>query len=359
MRGLVRTAPKEIATMPATATATDVSFHVGLYVANLDRSIRFYRVLFGVEPARTHDDYARFELTAPPLVLALSPSPQLPGGALNHAGLRLPDAAALVEVQRRLEEAGIQTERQEGVECCYARQTKFWVTDPDGNLWELYVFEEDIDHPGGDRPPVAAPPSPGAPAAAVVWGHRLTEPVPERIPHADASVDEVRLEGTFNARLAESRVDALLAEARRVLRPGGMVRVHGLVADRPFPGLPRLPGPAAVVERIPDEKEPQAALERAGFIGLFVEELGNIHCFGLAGVELREMRLTGRRPMDRQPETFGTVIYKGAFEQITDDEGTRYPRGQRVTVTRHAWELLRQGPAAEQFVFFPSESARL
>src|SRR4051794_33487245 len=103
--------------MPAIseAVATAARFHAGLHVTGLARSVRFYRALLGVEPAKHFDDYARFEVERPPLVLALYPSPQPPGGALNHVGLRLPDAADLVEVQRRLEEAGIATQRQEGV----------------------------------------------------------------------------------------------------------------------------------------------------------------------------------------------------------------------------------------------------
>src|SRR5579864_9489682 len=134
--------------MTTLATAAAVKFHVGLHVSDWQRSVRFYRVLLGVEPARDLEDYVRFELENPPLVLVLVPSPQAPGGVLNHLGLRVPDAAALVAVQRRLEEAGLATQRQEGVECCYSRQTKFWVTDPDRNLWEIYVFEEDLDHSG-------------------------------------------------------------------------------------------------------------------------------------------------------------------------------------------------------------------
>src|ERR1700689_3051525 len=101
--------------MPAIATATVIRFHVGLHCFDLNRAVQFYRVLFGTEPAKHYDDYAKFDVNHPPLVLALYPSPQEAGGALNHLGLRLPDSAALVAVQQRLEEAGIATQRQEGV----------------------------------------------------------------------------------------------------------------------------------------------------------------------------------------------------------------------------------------------------
>jgi catechol 2,3-dioxygenase-like lactoylglutathione lyase family enzyme len=331
--------------MSTVATAA-VRFHVGLNVADLARSVRFYRTLLGVDPTKHLDDCARFQLDRPPLVLALYPSPQGAGGPLNHVGLRLPDSAALVEVQRRLEEAGIATQRQEGVECCYSRQTKFWVTDPDRTLWEIYTLHEDLDHSGFDDPPV-----PAEPPAEAVWEHRLTDPVPARVPHGDGTLDAVRLEGTFNARLAPEVLNALLAEVRRALRPGGKVEVHGLVSDLPFPGPPALPGLASMVQRVPVETEPLEALARAGFTGLYYDRLGDIHCFRVGGVELREMRLTGRKPAPAGAAC--DVLYKGPFEQVTGDDRTVYPRGQRVAATAEQAETLRHGPAAEQFAFLP------
>ncbi len=131
--------------------APAIRFHLSLNVSNLERSIAFYRILFGCEPAKRRSDYAKFELDDPPLVLSLEPMPPAAGGTLNHLGFRMPDSATLVAMQERLERAGIRTRRQEGVECCYARQTKFWVTDPDQTLWELYTLDEDLDHRGAGQ----------------------------------------------------------------------------------------------------------------------------------------------------------------------------------------------------------------
>ena len=128
--------------------APAVRFHLSLNVASLEKSVAFYRILFGIEPAKHYADYAKFELDDPPLVLSLEPSSRGKGGVLNHLGFRAPDASFLVAIQRRLEAAGIHTQRKEGVECCYARQTKFWVTDPDATLWEIYTLEEDLEHRG-------------------------------------------------------------------------------------------------------------------------------------------------------------------------------------------------------------------
>jgi catechol 2,3-dioxygenase-like lactoylglutathione lyase family enzyme len=334
--------------MASVASATGVRFHLGLNTADLKRAIQFYRVLLGVEPAKHFHDCARFELERPPLVLGLYASPQQAGGALNHLGLRLPDSTQLVEVQRRLEEHGIATQRQEGVECCYSRQTKFWVTDPDRVLWEVYTLHEDIEHSGFDDPPVTA-----APVPERVWEHRLTDAWPEGIDHLAGALDEVRLEGTFNVLVPEARRDALLAEAFRSLRPGGRVAVHGLVGDRTFPGTPRLPGPASVVQHVPIHTEPLEALRRAGFVGLFYEKLGDVHCFQVEGVELREMRLVGYKPVGASWPS-REVVYKGPFECITDEDGTVYNRGERVAVGWGQAERLRLGPAADQFTFLTS-----
>ncbi len=125
------------------AVTPAVRFHVSLNVTNLERSVKFYQILFNREPAKLRPDYAKFEPDDPPLVLSLEPNGRAGAGTLNHLGIRLPDPRQLVAMQERLEKAGIRSQREEGVECCYARQTKFWVHDPDNTLWELYTLDDD------------------------------------------------------------------------------------------------------------------------------------------------------------------------------------------------------------------------
>src|SRR5215471_18171622 len=190
--------------------APAVRFHLSLNVSDLERSVGFYRILFGREPAKCRPDYAKFELDDPPLVLSLEPMPPSGIGALNHLGFRMPDSATLVAMQERLERAGIRSRREEGVECCYARQTKFWVTDPDQTLWEIYTLEEDLDHRGRGQtmeemlPPDAADePAHAGRSPNVVWEHRMTDAVPASIPREDGSTDEAHLLGTLNLSLPE------------------------------------------------------------------------------------------------------------------------------------------------------------
>nr|MDT0667703.1 VOC family protein [Micromonospora sp. DSM 115978] len=60
------------ATPKATPTATPVAasrVQLALNVADLDAATRFYRDLFGVEPAKQRPGYANFEIVDPPLKL--------------------------------------------------------------------------------------------------------------------------------------------------------------------------------------------------------------------------------------------------------------------------------------------------
>jgi catechol-2,3-dioxygenase len=137
--------------MTSAADALNVrprAFHVSLNVTDLGRAVAFYEALFGTPPAKRRPDYAKFEVEEPPLVLSLEPARRVAGTTLNHLGLRMPESEVLVDIQRRLEDRGYSTRREQGVACCYARQTKFWVHDPDGRRWEVYVLEEDLDHRG-------------------------------------------------------------------------------------------------------------------------------------------------------------------------------------------------------------------
>ena len=128
---------------------TGTRFHLSLNVSSIERVSSFLQLVLGVAPAKLRADYAKFELDSPPLVLSLEPNPPQESGSLNHLGFRFATTADLLNAQQRIEAAGISTQREEGVECCYAKQTKFWVHDPDQRLWEFYVLEGDLEHRGG------------------------------------------------------------------------------------------------------------------------------------------------------------------------------------------------------------------
>jgi len=336
--------------MTTAVASAPVRFHISLNVADLGKAVAFYRVLLGREAAKCRPDYAKFEVNYPPLVLSLEPNRRTTGGALNHLGFRVPDSESLVAMQHRLELSGIKTQREEGVECCYARQTKFWVKDPDQNLWEIYLFEGDLEHRGMGQVPAPSSTQAAPATEPIIWEHTLGQPIPATVPLADCIADEVRLRGTFNVPLTPEQQRHIVKESFRILKPGGSILLHQLVADRPLTdGAPKLPGPAAWVRHVPLEREPVLLLESAGFVLLQLVKLGATACFQQGGVEMRECQLSGRKPAESLSGPGSVVVYKGPFLQVTDDSGTVYRRGERVSIDGGRLRQLQAGPLAETF----------
>ncbi len=120
---------------------TESRIHMGLAVKDLQRSVDFYRTLFGRGPTKARPRYAKFEVAEPPVNLALNEvgGDTGPNNPVAHFGIQVKTTGAVTEVAARLKTAGLETRTEEKVTCCYAVQNKVWATDPDGNKWEVYV----------------------------------------------------------------------------------------------------------------------------------------------------------------------------------------------------------------------------
>ncbi|MGH7166349.1 MAG: ArsI/CadI family heavy metal resistance metalloenzyme [Nitrospiraceae bacterium] len=117
--------------------------HISLNVRDVPASVEFYQKVFGVTPQKQTADYAKFDLTVPPLNLSLVSST----GAIsdvNHFGIEVDAPGEVAEWDRRLQEQGILERVEDNVDCCYARQDKVWFTDPDGNHWEVFTVLEQL-----------------------------------------------------------------------------------------------------------------------------------------------------------------------------------------------------------------------
>ncbi len=285
-------------------------FHISLNAHDLRASAAFLELLLGAKPTQLHSNYAKFELVDPPLVLSLIPTDVPTNSGINHLGFRLPNRATLDALQQRLQAAGIPHDIEESVACCHSRQSKFWVHDPMGNLWEFYVLEGSptCDIPASNTVAIADIPPKNFIAKEppnAIWAHRLGDPLPDHIPAEDGSLNKVMLEGTFNARLETGSAEQVLNEASRVLRSGGVLLLHGLTASRPLSATPKLPGPAARVEHVPTYHELIKAIEKAGFVRIQLITFGESYTFTHAGAELRETKLQATR--------------NGPTESVSDD----------------------------------------
>src|SRR5262245_28727628 len=119
------------------------TFHVALYVRDLDAAIARYRKLLGQEPAKVRHDYARFEIGAPPVSASLSTGGQ--AGTVSHLGIRYPGAADVASEMARAKREDVELLEQQGTTCCYAKADKFWVRDADGMPWEMYTLLQDAE----------------------------------------------------------------------------------------------------------------------------------------------------------------------------------------------------------------------
>jgi catechol 2,3-dioxygenase-like lactoylglutathione lyase family enzyme len=120
--------------------------HVHMAVSNLEKSREFYEKFFGVAPVKVKPGYVKFLPRFGPLNLALSQAqPSGQGGHVDHMGIQVESQEIVVRELERVKTAGLAVREEFSVDCCHANQDKFWVQDPDGVDWEVYVLNHDLE----------------------------------------------------------------------------------------------------------------------------------------------------------------------------------------------------------------------
>ncbi len=123
--------------------------HINVGVADIERSVEFYRTLFGVAPTVHKSDYAKWLLEDPRVNFSINLTESRRG--VDHIGMQAETGEELAEIQARLAAAQEATYEQPAAECCYASSTKTWVRDPDDVTWETFVTHRQIESYGSDR----------------------------------------------------------------------------------------------------------------------------------------------------------------------------------------------------------------
>ena len=119
--------------------------HVSLYVSDIQKSIEFYSQFFDQEPAKVKPNYAKFILENPSLIISFVENKDRVQSNFGHLGFQV---ESLEDLNIKLWEAkkrNLVSREEKGTNCCYAKQDKFWVNDPDGVQWEVYYFHEDAE----------------------------------------------------------------------------------------------------------------------------------------------------------------------------------------------------------------------
>jgi catechol 2,3-dioxygenase-like lactoylglutathione lyase family enzyme len=127
--------------------------HLSITVSDLARSIDFYQRFFGEDPVKVKPGYAKFLPSFAPLNLALEARQVKPfsPGRVSHMGIQVADRETVLAHLERVKAAGLPVNEEMNVNCCYANQDKFWVEDPDGTEWEVYVLNRDIEGRGDPK----------------------------------------------------------------------------------------------------------------------------------------------------------------------------------------------------------------
>ncbi len=117
--------------------------HLALNVKDVAKSIDFYQRMLGLDPSKVRTGYAKFDVSNPPLNLTLNQAAFEGKGALSHLGIQVATTGDVDAMRTRWETEGLVAREEKQTTCCYALQDKAWVSDPDGNEWEVFVVLED------------------------------------------------------------------------------------------------------------------------------------------------------------------------------------------------------------------------
>lgn len=119
--------------------------HVSLYVSDVKASVSFYNSFFKQNASKIRPGYAKYVLEQPSLIISFVENRERVQQNFGHLGFQVETPE---ELETRLNEAkakGLVSKEEIGTSCCYAKQDKFWVNDPDGVQWEVYYFHEDAE----------------------------------------------------------------------------------------------------------------------------------------------------------------------------------------------------------------------
>lgn len=117
--------------------------NVPIYVSYMNETIKFFTSFFGLYPTKIKQRYAKFILEKPSLIISMVENPSRVKDNSGHWGIQVDTTEELESKRNIAKSLGLVTSEETGVNCCYAKQDKFWVTAPDRIQWEVYYFHED------------------------------------------------------------------------------------------------------------------------------------------------------------------------------------------------------------------------
>ena len=119
--------------------------HVSLYVSDISKSVEFYSQFFGQAPTKVKPNYAKYVLENPSLIISFVENRDRVQSNFGHLGFQVETLEDLNIKLWQMKKNNLVAREEVGTNCCYAKQDKFWVNDPDNVQWEVYYFHEDAE----------------------------------------------------------------------------------------------------------------------------------------------------------------------------------------------------------------------
>jgi hypothetical protein len=108
--------------------------------------------MFGIEPMKVRTGYAKFDVSNPPLNLTMNDITGMTDSAgknVSHFGLQVASTEDVLAIRDGWTAAGLTPRDEMQTNCCFALQDKAWITDPDGNEWEVFTVLANVETSNG------------------------------------------------------------------------------------------------------------------------------------------------------------------------------------------------------------------
>lgn len=183
------------------------------------------------------------------------------------------------------------------------------------------------------------------------WGWLAVRSIEERLRQQrplipDESVDCVISNCVLNlVRLTDRK--QLFAEVYRVLKQSGRVAISDIVADEDVPehlkSNPQLW--SGCISGAYREDAFLHAFEEAGFHGIEIIKRQKEPWRTLEGIEFRSITVLAHKGKHGPGlERNQTLIYRGPFKKVEDDDGHEFRRGERMAVCDNTFQILQREP---------------
>ena len=168
---------------------------------------------------------------------------------------------------------------------------------------------------------------------------------------ADDSVDVVLSNCVLNL-VRPSDKGQLFREIFRVVKPGGRVAISDIVADEDIPpDMQKDPDLwSGCISGAYREDLFLAAFAEAGFHGVEIAKRDDQPWQTVNGYEFRSMTVLAHKDaLDEDLDRNQAVVYNGPFQEVQDDMGQRFQRGQRTAIGERGFRRMQAAPYEGMF----------